>query len=138
VALSLVAHRAARHAAVAAGIADVTDIVYQPRPGRPFAAQLIVATPQAYHFGRYAWLERGGAQLGDTVIARGPWDDARVRRAMQDADVRDYLVWARFAWVRIDTTATGEPVAVVFGDARFPEGGLAGGLGGLRVPISPE
>ncbi len=27
---------------------------------------------------------------------------------------------------------------VVFGDARFPEGGLAGGLGGLRVPVSGD
>lgn len=138
VALSLVAHRTARAAATAAGIADVQDVVYQPRAGRPFSAQLIAATPQAYHFGRHSWFTPRGAQFGDTAIARGPWDDARVRRAMQDPDVRDYLVWARFAWVRIDTTATGVPVAVVFGDARFPEGGFAGGLGGLRVPISPE
>lgn len=138
VVLSAAAHRVARAEAAAAGIGDVTEVVYQPRAGRPLSAQLIAATPDGYHFGRYTWLGARGATFGDTVIARGPWDDPRVRRAMQDPDARDFLVWARFAWVRIDTTATGVPVAVVFGDARFPEGGLAGGLGGLRVPISPE
>lgn len=136
--LSGVAHRIAVAEAEVAGIHDVRDIVYQPRPARPFSAQLIAVTPDAYHFGRFAWTGPIRAQWGDTVIARGPWDDPRVRRAMADADVRDYLVWARYAWVRIDTTATGDPVAVVFGDARFPERGFAGGLGGLRVPISRE
>ena len=134
--ISAAGHRVARAEAIAQGIPDVTDIVYQPQPLRPLAAELIAATPSAYHVGRLKWTGPVRVTFGDTMIARGPWDDAQVRAAMQDPDVRDYLVWARFAWVRIDTTATGVPVAVVFGDARFPEGGLAGGLGGLRVPIS--
>lgn len=138
VALSAVGDRVARAEAEVAGIAGVTDVLYQPRPAQPWAAELIAVTADAYHFGRYRWTGPVRATFGDTVIARGPWDDARVRAAMQDADVRDYLVWARYAWVRIDTTATGVPVAVVFGDARFPEGGRAGGLGGLRVPITAE
>lgn len=137
VALSAAGHRIARAEAMVQGIAGVTDIVYQPQPGRPLAAELIAVTPDAYHVGHFTWTGPLRAVFGDTAIARGPWDDARVRAAMQDADVRDYLVWARYAWVRIDTTAAGVPAAVVFGDARFPEGGLAGGLGGLRVPI-PE
>ncbi|HRN53067.1 MAG TPA: metal-dependent hydrolase [Gemmatimonadaceae bacterium] len=138
VSLSGVAHRIAAVEAERVGIHDLRDIVYQPRPARPFAAQLIAATPEAYHFGWFTWTGPVRAEWGDTVIARGPWDDALVQRAMTDADVRNYLVWARYAWVRIDTTATGAPVAVVFGDARFPERGFAGGLSGLRVPISPE
>lgn len=138
VALSAVGDRVAMADAEVAGIVGLTEVVYQPSPAQPWAAELIAVTPQAYHFGRYRWLGPTRSQFGDTVIARGPWQDARVRRAMQDPDVRDFLVWARYAWVRIDTTATGEPVAVVFGDARFPEGGRAGGLGGLRVPVTGE
>jgi inner membrane protein len=136
--LSGVAHRAVRAEADRRGLREVRDIVYQPQPLRPLAAEVIVATPAGYSLGRFDWFGPTRVQLGDTVIARGPWDAPVVQRAMQDPDVRDYLVWARFAWVRIDTTATGEPVAVVFGDARFPEGGLAGGLGGLRVPVIGE
>jgi inner membrane protein len=138
VGLSTVANRVATAAAAAAGISGVTDLVYQPRPAQPWAAEVIAVTPDAYHVGRFQWTSSRPAKFGDTVIARGPWDDSRVRRAMQDADVRDYLVWARYAWVRVDTTASGQPIAVVFGDARFPEGGRAGGLGGLRVPLSGD
>ncbi len=138
VALSATAERIARAEAARAGIDGVEAMVYQPRPLRPLSAELIAATPEAYHFGRFRWFGARRAAFGDTVIARGPWDDPRVRAAMQDPDVRDYLVWARFAWVRIDTTAAGGAATVVFGDARFPEGGLAGGLGGLRVPVSGD
>ena len=138
VAMSAVAERVARAEAEAMGLQGVTDVLYQPEPAQPHRATLVAVTPEAYHVGQYHWLGATRAQFGDTLIARGPWEDPRVRAAMQDADVRDYLVWARYAWVRIDTTATGVPVAVVFGDARFPEGGLAGGLGGLRVPITAE
>ncbi len=138
VVISGVAHRIAFLEAERAGIRNVSDVVYQPQPLRPLAAELIAAAPDGYHIGRFSWFGPLRAQFGDTVIARGPWTHPVVQRAMQDSDVRDYLVWARFAWVRMDTTATGEPVAVVFGDARFPEGGIAGGLGGLRVPITGE
>jgi inner membrane protein len=138
VALSAAAEGIARAAAQAHGIAGVTDVLYQPEAARPHQASLIAVTPDAYHVGRFSWTQAPRASYGDTTIMRGPWQDETVRRAMQDSDARDYLVWARYAWVRIDTTATGEPVAVVFGDARFPEGGLAGGLGGLRVPITAE
>lgn len=137
VALSGIAERLAVAEAARVGIGDVQDVVYQPRPLRPFSAQLIAKTPEGYHFGSFSWL--GGARpvWGDTLIARGPWEHPLVQQATQDRDARDYLVWARFAWARMDTTATGEPVAVVFGDARFPEGGIAGGLSGVRVPVTP-
>ena len=55
--------------------------------------------------------------------------------ARRDPDVRDYLVWSQYPWVEIDTTATDGSVTVVFGDARFPRGGIAGGLGGLSVSV---
>jgi inner membrane protein len=138
VALSRAGDEQAISAAERAGIAGLTDVMYQPSPANPFAAQLIGVTEDAYHMGSLRWIGGERVRWGDTVIAKGDWTSPLVRRAMQDADARDYLVWARYAWARIDTTATGEPVAVVFGDARFPEGGIAGGLGGLRVPITRE
>lgn len=137
VGLSKVGDGMARRAASAAGLADVSEVLYQPRPANPLGAELIAVTPEAYHIGSLSWLRGERVRFNDTTIARGDWSHPLVRRAMTDEDARDFLVWARYAWVRIDTTATGEPVAVVFGDARFPEGGLAGGLGGLRVPITP-
>jgi inner membrane protein len=136
--VSAAGDRIAMRAAAAQGISGVSEVMYQPKPANPFAAELIAVTPDAYHVGALRWMNGARAEFGDTAIAKGPWSDARVTRAIAaDQDVRDFLVWARYAWVRIDTTATGAPVAVVFGDARFPEGGLAGGLGGLRVPITP-
>lgn len=138
VGVSAMGDRIAVKAAAEQGIADVRDVLYQPQPANPFRAELIAVTPEAYHIGELRWLAGGNAVFGDTVILRGPWSDARVTRAIAaDRDVQDFLEWARYAWVRIDTTATGAPGTVVFGDARFPEGGLAGGLGGLRVPITP-
>jgi inner membrane protein len=119
------------------GIRGVTDLMYQPRPANPLNAALIAVTEDAYHLGSLHWLRSARVQFGDTTIARGDWSDARVRAAMVDPDARSFLVWARYAWVRLDTTAAGVAVAVVFGDARFPEGGFAGGLGGLRVPVAP-
>ncbi len=136
--VSAVGDRIAVADAAEQGIERVSDVMYQPKPANPLVAELIAVTPTAYHFGVLNWTKGAHAVFGDTAIARGPWNDARVTRAIAtDQDVRDFLVWARYAWVRIDTTATGAPVAVVFGDARFPEGGLAGGLGGLRVPVTP-
>lgn len=117
------------------GIEGLREVMYQPRPANPLEAELIAVTDDTYHLGTLSWLRSERVRFGDTTIARGDWSDARVRNAMQDPDARDFLVWARYAWVRIDTTAAGEATAVVFGDARFPEGGLAGGLGGLRIPI---
>ena len=137
VALSTAGDAMAVAAAERVGIQPLREVLYQPRPANPLGAELIAVTDDAYHFGTLGWLRGERVQFGDTVIARGDFSDPRVRVAMQDPDARDFLGWARYAWVRIDTTATGAPVAVVVGDARFPEGGLAGGLGGLRVPLTP-
>lgn len=134
VALSATGDRLARIEAERLQLGPVREVLYQPQPAAPHRAQLIAVTAEAYHFGRLTWLDSQRVHFSDTVIARGPWDDPRVAQARQDADVRDFLVWARYAWVRIDPLPSGGS-SVVFGDARFPEGGMAGGLGGLRVAL---
>ncbi|MBX3133331.1 MAG: metal-dependent hydrolase [Gemmatimonadaceae bacterium] len=134
VAVSAAGDRLALVEAERVALGNVREILYQPRPGNPLAAQLIAVTSDAYHIGALSWVGEPRVRFGDTTIARGPWNDPLVRRAAEDRDVRDYLVWARYAWVRLDS-ANGAPVSVTFGDARFPERGFAGGLSGLRVPL---
>lgn len=131
--VSRAGNRLAVAAAAEQGISGVREVLYQPAMFNPLRAQVIAVTETAYHFGTLHWTTAPRVRFGETVIARGDWGDARVIAARADADVRDFLVWSRFPWVRIDTTAADGSTAVVFGDARFPEGGLAGGLGGLRV-----
>lgn len=136
IALGVAGDRLAARVATEQGIEDLREVLYQPRPINPLRAQLIAVTPEAYVFGELEWRAAPRVAFAGPRIARGDWSDARVVEARRDPDVRDYLVWSRYPWVRIDTTATAGTVTVVFGDARFPEGGLAGGLGGLRVPVT--
>ncbi len=130
--------RIAADAAREAGIAGVREVMYQPAMGNPLAAQLVAVTDAGYHYGRLAWWASPRVRYDGTVIARGDWTDPRVQAAMRDPDVRDYLVWSRFPWVQIEATAADGSAAVGFGDARFPRGGLAGGLGGLSVTVPPQ
>lgn len=131
--VSRAGERLAVVAAAAQGIHDVREVLYQPAMFNPLEAQLIAVTDDAYHFGTLRWMAAPRVRFGESVLAKGDWSDARVVAARVDVDARDFLVWSRYPWVRIDTTAADGSAAVVFGDARFPEGGLAGGLGGLRV-----
>ena len=126
--------RLARDVAAAQGIPQ-SNVLYQPLPANPFRAMLILRTDIAYHFGTLRWLPTPVARMDGDIIARGDWSDARVLVAKLNPDVRDYLVWSSYPWVRIDTTAADGSATVVFGDARFPPGMRAGGLGGLRVSV---
>jgi len=136
VGLGVAGNRLAFRVAAETGLLGAREVLYQPRPANPLRAQLIAVTDDAYVFGEFDWRVSPRATYAGPRVARGDWADSRVVEAQRDPDVRDYLVWSRYPWVRIDTTATAGTVTVVFGDARFPEGGLAGGLGGLRVPVT--
>jgi inner membrane protein len=135
--LSRVGDALALGAAAEVGIENVREVLYQPLPANPFKAQLIAVSAEGYHYGTLSWLDaRTRVRYDGAVIPRGDWTDPRVARAREDPDVRDYLVWSRYPWVRVEVTTAGGPAAVVFGDARFPEGGITGSLGGVRVPVS--
>ncbi len=126
---------AGRHAE-SRGITGITDVMYAPVPMRPLAGGLIVVTEAAYHFGDFRWLAGGASrvQLQDAVTPRGDWNDPAVHEAMRTDDVRDYLTWSRYPFVRVEPSGAG--TAVTFGDARFT-GSIGGGsLGGLRVVVS--
>jgi len=128
--LSRVGSAEALRVARASGMPAATEVLYQHVPLRPWRAELVVVTPAAYHRGTLVWTRtpRVGFDAAD-VIARGDWSHAAVGRARATADVADYLVWSRYPYVRVEPDG-----AVFFGDARFPEGGMPGGLGGVRVP----
>lgn len=127
---SFLGERMARGVAESGGL-EVLDVMYQPRPADPFSGDLIVVTDEAYHRGRLRWLTSERVQLDREAIPRGDWNAPAVIAALADPDVRDYLVWSRYPYVRLE--ATGEGTAVFFGDARFAEGMSAGGLQGVRV-----
>jgi hypothetical protein len=52
---------------------------------------------------------------------------------MTDPRARDYLVWSRFPFVRVEQTLEGP--AVFFGDARYTDGRASGALQGIRVTL---
>ncbi|MBX3175365.1 MAG: metal-dependent hydrolase [Gemmatimonadaceae bacterium] len=136
VALARVGDRLAMQAAAEQGIEGAYEVLYQPRPARPFAAQLIAVTDSAYHFGRLQWLPRPSVHYDGAVIAVGDLTHPRVVQARdEDQDVRDFLVWSRYPYVEMHTTAADGSTTVVLGDARFPRGGFAGALGGLAVSV---
>lgn len=127
--------RVAHRAAEAAGIEGVREILYQPAPVDPSAAQLIAVTGDAYHFGSLRWLRAERARFDGPVVARGDWTDPRVVAARAERDVRDYLIWSRFPYVVLDSAPTGTWVR--FGDARFMPGRLpTGGLSGVSVLLA--
>jgi len=126
--------RLAREVAAAQGIPQ-TNVLYQPLPANPFRALLILRTDIAYHFGTLQWAPTPQVRLDGEVIPRGDWSNPHVVVAKLNPQVRDYLVWSSYPWVKIDTTAADGSATVVFGDARFPPGIRLGGLGGLAVSV---
>ncbi len=124
----------ARRAAVSAGITDIEEVMYQPAPAQPHRASLVVATRESYTLGGFRWLAAGGrVTLRPDAIPRGDWTTTEVRRAMGDPRVRDYLVWSRFPFVRVEQTPPGH--TVFFGDARYTDGPSSGALQGIRVTL---
>lgn len=136
VAGSAVAEGIARREAPARRIADVQEVMYAPLPARPLAGGLIFVTPTEYVFGDFRWLALGAdrMRLSGRTIPRGDWSDPSVQAAMRTEDVRKYLVWSRYPFVRAEPAPEGG-TALTFGDARFSDGFAGGGLEGLRVVV---
>lgn len=119
------------------GVPDVEEILYSPLPANPFAASLVVVTSTEYRYGALRWLPSGGearVQLdAHRIVPRGDWSDPAVVRALTHPDLQNYMVWARFPWVRTESIQEG--VAVTVGDARYSSDEVAGGLAGVRVVV---
>jgi inner membrane protein len=131
--LSVAGKQVGRAAALATGIQPINEVLYSPRPANPFAADLVVRTPEAYHPGSLDWLANPRVTFSGTVIPRGDWSAPAVLRARESTAARNYLVWSQFPYVRLDVT--GADTTVFFGDARY-RAGPAGNLGGMTVRLS--
>jgi inner membrane protein len=130
VTLSPVAERRTLAQVQAQGAPDASEVMYQPLPATPHRAAVIVVTPTSYRTGSFHWFRDPQLRLDAAVLARGDWTSARVARARQDTAVRDFLTWSRYPYLREEADGT-----LFFGDARFPEGGITGALGGVRVVV---
>ena len=121
-------------AAESAGITEIEEVMYQPAPAQPHEGSVIVATRDAYTLGGFDWIAPGRSRvtLRPDAIPRGDWTTSEVREAMTDPRVRDFLVWSRFPYVRVERASGG--AAVFFGDARFVDV-PAGSLQGVRVVL---
>lgn len=131
---SISAEWIARRAAGAAGITGIEEVMYQPAPAQPHRGSMIVATGDAYTLGDFDWIAsaRSRVTFRRDPIPRGDWTTSEVREAMTDPRVRDYLVWSRFPFARVERASGG--TTVFFGDARFVDM-PAGALQGVRVVL---
>jgi inner membrane protein len=100
-----------------AGI-PVHTVMVAASPANPFAASVVVVTPEAYHLGRFGWFRAPRVVLSPDPIPRREPDEV-VRAAMRTQDARDYLTWARFPFFETEQTADG---FVVRGPTRLRAG----------------
>src|SRR5690606_15027182 len=133
VASDAAAARRVRDAAQAQGIGPIEGVMIAPVPANPFRGDVVVQTPSAYHFGAFDWFWRPSVRLDGDVIPRVP-RDAVIDAAAATPRARDYLVWSRFPIFRVDTLPDGYRVRIT--DARYPDMGEAGGLGGVSVRLN--
>ncbi len=137
-----VARSAVRSAALGAGL-TVEDVMVAPLPGDPFRSEVEVRTADAFVPGRHAWLERPRVVLRPEAavpLAAGPDGldatrlDAVVRAARARPDVRDYLTWSRYPYVRV--VGEGAGWRVTFSDARYDGRPGLGGLSGVQAWVA--
>lgn len=131
---STAAESMTRRAAESAGITGIAEVMYQPAPVQPHEGSVIVASRDAYTLGGFDWIApaRNRVSFRPDPIPRGDWTTSEVREAMTDPRARDFLVWSRFPFVRVERASDG--TAVFFGDARFVDV-PAGSLQGVRVVL---
>ncbi len=136
IALDRAAESATRLAAERGGMTGIVEVMYQPALARPHKGSVIVATSDAYTLGGFDWTAPAENRVTFRAgpIRRGDWTASEVRAGMTDPRARDFLVWSRFPFVRIERAAGA--TEVFFGDARFVDV-PAGSLQGVRVAVRP-
>jgi inner membrane protein len=105
-----------------------------PRPGNPFAREVIVDDGDHYLTGDFSWLPPR-VTFSPT---RRPKNDRRreVAVATQSREVRDFLVWSRFPAWTFEKTSAG--IRVEATDMRFPDAeGASGATFAGRTVIRP-
>ena len=138
------ARAAVARAAVDAGL-TVTDLMVAPVRGNPLVSDVEVVTPDGYGPGVHRLLGEPAVELFPErmlplVIAPDGIGPVVVQdviaRARREPEVRDYLVWSRYPFVRVERDADGW--RVLHGDARYDDVLEAGGLAGVEVRLPPS
>lgn len=146
---SRLAERHIRAELEALGTGPIRTVMVGPTPANPFHGAYIAATAGAYYRGDYAWLRTPRVRPApdslprvtpdrDLATAARPVAAATDIAAAARADPRasDYLVWARFPYVRIVVLSRGYDVRI--GDARFEGQPGAGSLSGIIVRLDDD
>jgi len=129
-------------AAAARGLV-VRDVMIAPVRGNPFVSDVELVTADAYVPGMHRWVGEPAVELFPDralplVDALGGVPPADVQdilaRAREHPDVRHYLVWARYPYVRVEVDGAGWQV--VYADARYDDVPTAGSLSGVRVQVT--
>jgi inner membrane protein len=138
---SALARAEVRNAWEGVGMGPVVEIMAAPAPLNPLARSVVVETGEAYHLGRFSWLQRPRVRFEAAPLPKlhattgsllSPWE--AVEAARQDPSLRDYLVWSRFPHFQV-VPLPGGGAEVRVGDARFTGFRGAGSLSGLRVEV---
>ena len=106
-----------RDALASRGLGPVERIMIGPVPANPFAGEVVAQTPDAYHTGRWSWFARPRFELASPPIPR-PEPNELSETAAGVAEVRRFLIWARFPYFEIETLDSGGHI-VRFRDARY-------------------
>ena len=120
------ARREVQSVLLAGGFGEPVRIMVAPVPARPLAGFVVAETEAGYVTGDWHWRERPRFRPGPAVIATR-LDDEVVMAASAARQARDFLVWSRFPYAEVTSSADG--YRVEFRDARY-----AGQSRGIRGP----
>jgi inner membrane protein len=141
VASSALAKLEVREAWEGRGLGPALEVMVAPAPIHPLAGSVVVETEDAYHLGRFSWLERPRVRFQADALPKldappgsSPSPGEALEAARKDPRLRGYLVWSRFPYFQVVPMAEGG-AEVRVGDARFAGVRGAGSLSGLRVEV---
>jgi inner membrane protein len=124
---------AAREIAALTG-QPASRVMMGPVPVNPFARRIVAEQEHGYLVAGFGWFASPHIDPASVrMFPRGPWGSRAVRVASLDPDAQDWLVWARFPAVIIDSSE-GNARTVHFMDIRYAEAPGAG-FGTFSVPV---
>lgn len=95
-------------------------VMMGPVPANPFVRRVVAEQRDGYLVGSFGWLRSPHLDTaGIRKFPHGPWEAPAVLRAALAPHVQDWLVWARFPVVRIESADTVQ--VVHFLDVRYAE-----------------
>ena len=124
----------ARRHAERAGVTDIVTVMVAPVPANPFSSTLVIATADHYRIGTFHWLPVPTVRLDSANVLVG--GSAISDRAARAGPMHDYLVWSRYPFFTVRSSAEG--LVVSAGDARYTRQPGAGSLAGVTVIVSGD